>query len=95
MYSEGISKIGDVLDLAVNFNFVQKSGTWFSYNDLRLGQGRENTKRYLNENEKLLKEMESKVREKLGLPPLIARTEPEKEKEKEKDKEKKTAAAKS
>ena len=58
---------GDILDQAVNFNLVQKSGTWFSYGETRLGQGRENVKRYLQEDEKLLTEMESKVRGKLGL----------------------------
>jgi len=95
MYSEGISRTGDVLDLAANFNIIQKSGTWFSYNDLRLGQGRENTKRYLHENTKLLKELESKVREKLGLPPVASKSEPEPEKEKEKEKEKKSSTVKS
>jgi recombination protein RecA len=67
MYSQGISQIGDVLDQAVNFNLVQKSGTWFSYGETRLGQGRENVKRYLQEDEKLLSELDVKVREKLGL----------------------------
>jgi recombination protein RecA len=67
MYSKGISKTGDILDVAVNHNIIQKSGTWFSYGDNRLGQGRENIKRYLDENEKLFAELEKKVREKLGL----------------------------
>ncbi|MCK4560676.1 MAG: recombinase RecA [Calditrichia bacterium] len=67
MYSQGISQIGDVLDQAVNFNLIQKSGTWFSYGETRLGQGRENVKRYLKEDEKLMTELETKVREKLGL----------------------------
>lgn len=67
MYSQGISQIGDVLDQAVNFNLIQKSGTWFSYGETRLGQGRENVKRYLKEDEKLMTELEIKVREKLGL----------------------------
>jgi recombination protein RecA len=67
MYSKGISKTGDILDLAVNNNIIQKSGTWFSYGDDRLGQGRENVKRYLEENEKLLTELDLKVREKIGL----------------------------
>ena len=69
MYSQGISRIGDVLDQAVNFNLVQKSGTWFSYGEMRLGQGRENAKRYLAENEEMLKELDIKVRQKLGLIP--------------------------
>jgi len=67
MYSKGISKTGDILDVAVNFDLIQKSGTWFSYGDNRLGQGRENVKRYLDENEKMLDELFLKVREKLGL----------------------------
>ena len=66
MYSMGISKEGDILDLATELNLVQKSGTWFSYGDTRLGQGRENVKRFLKEEEKILAEMEATVREKLG-----------------------------
>jgi len=75
MYSQGISKVGDVLDTAVNHNIIQKSGTWFSYGDTRLGQGRENVKRYLEENDKLFAELEIKVREKLGL--IRKQAEPE------------------
>ncbi len=67
MYSLGISKEGDILDLAVAQNLIQKSGTWFSYGDTRLGQGRENVKRFLKEEEKILAELETKVRENLGL----------------------------
>lgn len=67
MYSQGISQIGDILDQAVNYNLVQKSGTWFSYGETRLGQGRENVKRYLMEDTKILSQLELKVREKLGL----------------------------
>ena len=75
MYSQGISKVGDILDIAVNHNLVEKSGTWFSYGDTRLGQGRENVKRYLDENEKMLAELELKAREKLGL--IRKKAEPE------------------
>jgi recombination protein RecA len=75
MYSQGISKVGDVLDIAVNHNIVQKSGTWFSYGDTRLGQGRENVKRYLEENDKMFNELEVKVKEKLGL--IRKKAEPE------------------
>ncbi|HHJ52637.1 MAG TPA: recombinase RecA [Caldithrix abyssi] len=67
MYSQGISKEGDVLDNAVKFNIVQKSGTWFSYGDLRLGQGRENAKRFLKENQDVFEEITQKVRVKMGL----------------------------
>lgn len=82
MYSQGISRIGDVLDQAVNFNLVQKSGTWFSYGEMRLGQGRENAKRYLAENEEMLKELDIKVRQKLGLIPAEEEKKEEKKEEK-------------
>ena len=67
MYSQGISKEGDVLDQAVNFNIVQKSGTWFSYGETRLGQGRENVKRFFKENPDMFSEIEEKVRIEMGL----------------------------
>jgi len=82
MYSLGISKEGDILDLASEMNLVQKSGTWFSYGDTRLGQGRENVKRFLKEEEKILDELEAKVREKLG---FGSEEEEEKEESKPKD----------
>ena len=75
MYSQGISRVGDVLDIAVNHSIIQKSGTWFSYGDIRLGQGRENVKRYLEENDKLFAELEVKVKEKLSL--IRKKAEPE------------------
>ena len=62
MYGEGISKTGNILDMAVNLDIIEKAGSWFSYNGERIGQGRENVKRYLKENPKLLEEVESKVR---------------------------------
>jgi recombination protein RecA len=67
MYGTGISKEGELLDLAVNEKVVEKSGTWFSYGEERLGQGRENVKRTLQENPDLLTAIERQVREKLGL----------------------------
>ncbi|MFQ5630090.1 MAG: recombinase RecA [bacterium] len=67
MYGLGISKEGDMIDLAVDKNIIQKSGTWFSYGEERLGQGRENVKKYLQENAKLMQEIEKKVREAIGL----------------------------
>jgi recombination protein RecA len=63
MYNEGISIPGDVLDLAVNHNIVEKAGAWFSYNGEKIGQGREASKEFLKENPKLLKELDQKVRE--------------------------------
>ena len=63
VYGEGISKEGNVLDMAVNMDIVEKSGSWFSYKGERIGQGRENVKQYLKENPKVLDEIEAKVRE--------------------------------
>ena len=62
LYGEGISKEGSILDLAVNLNIIEKSGAWFSYNGAKIGQGRENVKRYLKENPKILAEVEQKIR---------------------------------
>lgn len=70
MYGEGISKAGDVLDLAANVDIVNKSGAWYSYGDLRLGQGRENAKQYIDDHEELMLEIENKVREHYGLEAL-------------------------
>lgn len=67
MYGEGISKVGDVLDLAANIDIVNKSGAWYSYGDIRLGQGRENTKIFLKENPALLEEIEMAVRNHYGI----------------------------
>lgn len=72
MYGLGISREGDLLDLAVSRKIVDKSGTWFSYSGDRLGQGRENAKRFLGENPKVFTEIENRVRTELG---LIAKTE--------------------
>jgi recombination protein RecA len=66
MYNEGISKEGDVLDLAVQHEIVGKSGAWFDYKEEKIGQGREATKQYLRDNPKILTEIESKVREKVA-----------------------------
>ena len=63
VYGKGISKEGNILDLAVNLDIIEKSGSWFSYNGERIGQGRENVKQYLAENPKLLNEIEQKIRE--------------------------------
>ena len=63
LYGEGISKEGSILDLAVNLDIIEKSGAWFSYNGAKIGQGRENVKRYLKENPKILAEVEQKIRD--------------------------------
>ena len=62
VYGEGISKEGNILDMAVNLDIIEKAGSWFSYNGERIGQGRENVKKYLKENPDILKEVEEKVR---------------------------------
>ena len=62
MYGEGISKIGNIFDMAVNLDIIEKSGSWFSYNGNRIGQGRENVKKYLQDNPDILDEVEKKVR---------------------------------
>ena len=67
MYGKGISVIGDILDLAVLGNIVEKMGAWFSYGDLKIGQGRENAKQYLENNPDTLAEITNKVKEFMGL----------------------------
>lgn len=67
IYGEGISKSGTVLDAGVEQEIIEKSGTWYSYKSERIGQGRENAKRWLQENPIVLGELEAKVRETLGL----------------------------
>lgn len=68
MFGQGISREGDVLDLAVKDNIVEKSGAWYAYNGTKIGQGRENAKAYLKENPEVCAEVERKVRELHGLP---------------------------
>jgi recombination protein RecA len=67
MYGEGVSKTGELLDLGVSANIVEKAGAWFSYNGQRIGQGRENAKKFLKENPQVAKEVEDKIRENAGL----------------------------
>jgi recombination protein RecA len=66
-YGEGISRTGELLDLGVEHKLVDKSGAWFSYGDLRLGQGRENSKQFLRDNPDLADEIELKLREAMGM----------------------------
>jgi recombination protein RecA len=68
MYNEGISWVGDVLDLATEMDMIEKRGSYYSYGDTRLGQGRENAKEFLRSNTELTLEIENKVREVVGLP---------------------------
>ena len=67
LYGHGISKEGDLLDLAVSQNIIEKSGAWYSYGNERIGQGRENARRFLQENAKAALSIEAKVRKELGL----------------------------
>ena len=69
LYGEGISREGDLLDLAVNNNIVEKSGSWFSYKGERIGQGRENARQFLKDNKDTLQKIDTEVRRTLGLTP--------------------------
>ena len=69
IYGQGISKVGDVLDLAVKYKIVDKAGTWFSFGDERLGQGRENVKRYLDDNPELFSVVMKRVKSELDIGP--------------------------
>nr|WP_290669458.1 recombinase RecA [Ardenticatena sp.] len=68
MYNEGISREGDVLDVATNMNIVTKRGAYYSYGDIRLGQGRENARQFLREHPDMLAELDRRIREQAGLP---------------------------
>jgi recombination protein RecA len=72
MYGEGISKEGDLLDLAVNSNLLEKSGAWYSYKGERIGQGRENARQFLKDNVETFAKLEIEVRKHLGLTPAVA-----------------------
>jgi recombination protein RecA len=62
MYGEGVSKVGELLDLGVKAGLVEKSGAWFSYDSIRIGQGRENSKVYLRENPEVAAKLEAAIR---------------------------------
>src|SRR5512145_3059433 len=99
MFNEGISKLGEVIDIGVEKNIIEKSGAWFSYNGTRIGQGRENVKTFLHEHAEMAAEIESKVREAYGLkavpdaPAAEAPAKEMKEKETPVEKEKPAKAA--
>jgi recombination protein RecA len=76
LYGEGISREGDLLDLAVNSNILEKSGSWFSYKGERIGQGRENARAFLKENKDTLAKLDTEVRKSLGLIPATATPTP-------------------
>ena len=67
MFGQGISREGDILDLAANLGVINKSGAWYAYNDEKIGQGRENAKNYLKENPDVMNEVEARVRAHYGL----------------------------
>ena len=75
MFGEGISKVGDILDLAAENNIVNKSGAWYAYEGNKIGQGRENAKNYLKENPAICEEIETKVRELFGLDDAVVEAE--------------------
>jgi recombination protein RecA len=96
MFGEGISREGDVLDLGVDLEFVQKSGAWFSYGEIRLGQGRENSKLYLKENPEITNKIEAQVRGHYGFEDMFfdeetAKTSKDKKAAEEKPADKKAA----
>ncbi|HEC49777.1 MAG TPA: DNA recombination/repair protein RecA, partial [Candidatus Desulfofervidus auxilii] len=67
IYGEGISQEGNILDLGVNWGFIEKSGAWYTYKNQRLGQGRENAKNYLKEHPEIKREIEKMIKQKAGL----------------------------
>ena len=62
MYGKGVSKVGEILDIAVEFDIIQKSGSWFSYDETKLGQGRDAVKQMINDNPDLMDELETKIK---------------------------------
>ncbi len=78
IYGEGISKEGNILDLGVEYKIIDKSGAWYAYKDERLGQGRENAKRYLKEHPQIMAEIEEEIKRKCG---LLRESSPKEEKE--------------
>ncbi|KAA1036988.1 recombinase RecA [Macrococcus equipercicus] len=72
MYGQGISREGEIIDLGAEHEIIQKSGAWYSYNGERMGQGKENVKMYLKENPEILKEIDTKIRQEIGIMPKDA-----------------------
>jgi recombination protein RecA len=68
MYGEGISKVGEIIDLGVDLNILKKSGSWFSYGETRLGQGRDAVKALIKDNPELMEELEEKIKKALVSP---------------------------
>jgi recombination protein RecA len=93
LYGEGISRLGEVLDLGVASNIIEKSGAWFAYNGEKIGQGRDNSREFLRENPSLATEIENKVRAHLGVPLIVDAAPLEAANEELADKPRKTKAA--
>lgn len=72
MYGEGISKVGEIIDLGVELNIIKKSGSWFSYGETRIGQGRDTVKNMIKDNPELMDELEAKIKEALSSNPVAA-----------------------
>lgn len=83
VFGKGISRVGDILDLAVKLDIVQKSGAWFAYNNAKIGQGRENAKIYMEEHPEMMAEVERQVREHYGLQGDVVHVERQPEQEAE------------
>lgn len=94
VYGQGISKEGDILDLAAEVDIINKSGSWYSYKETRIGQGRENAKQFLKENPDTCLEVENTVREHYGLPALAATKDIEGQETQEKQKTQKAQKTK-
>jgi recombination protein RecA len=84
IYGEGISRIGEVIDMAVKQDIIEKSGSWYAYNSEKIGQGKENVKKYLKENSAIAEEIENKVREHLGIKPISTKKDKKESKKEEK-----------
>ena len=67
IFGKGISKLGELIDLGVEFGFVEKAGAWFSYSGERIGQGRDNAQKFLNENSDMKKKLEKEIKSKIQL----------------------------
>jgi len=77
MYGEGISKVGELIDLGVKAGVIEKSGAWFSHDSQRIGQGRENAKQFLREHKEMLDSIEKKIRDASGTVATTMMTAPE------------------
>jgi len=77
MYGEGISKVGELIDLGVKANIVEKSGAWFSYDSTRVGQGRENAKQFLRDHPEMAADIERRIREQAGVVAEALMTSPD------------------